>query len=78
MRMFREGVGLDHIEHGVLLGCARRYVSLLNGTAVGLVLGLRYFAPAIEEARSLRISEDYWRHLAFRVAKFEQQWVGKH
>ena len=73
MRMFREDVGLDHVEHGVLLGCARRYVSLLNGTAVGLVSGLRYFAPAIEEARSLRISEDYWRHLAYRVAKFEQQ-----
>ena len=51
----------------------RRYVALLNGTVLGPVAGLSYF----KEVRSLRTSEGYWQHLSLRVAKLEQQWVGK-
>jgi hypothetical protein len=72
-QLFREHVELKQIEHAVLLGCARRYVALLNGTAVGSVAGLSYFSLAIQEVRSLQTSEAYWQHLAVRVAKFEQQ-----
>ena len=75
MQMFREQVELIHIERGILLGCARRYVALLNGTAVGSISGLRYFSSAIQEVRALQISDGYWDHLASRVAKFEQQWA---
>ena len=73
-QLFREHVELKQIEHGVLLACARRYVAQLNGTAVGLISGLRYFSAAIQEVRRLQISEDYWQHVASRVGKFEQQW----
>ena len=73
-QLFREHVELKQIEHGVLLACARRYVALLNGTAVGLISGLRYFSAAIQEVRRLQRSEDYWQHVASRVGKFEQQW----
>ncbi len=76
-QMFRERVELKQIEHAVLLGCARRYTALLNGTVVGHVAGLSYFRPAIQEVRSLQTSEGYWQHPAARVAKFEQQWIGK-
>jgi hypothetical protein len=77
MQMFREQVELIHIERGILLGCARRYVAILNGTAVGPVSGLRYFSSAIQEVRALQISDGYWDHLASRVAKFEQQWASE-
>ena len=73
-QLFREHVELKQIEHGVLLACARRYVALLNGSAAGLISGLRYFSAAIQEVRHLQISEDYWQHVASRVGKFEQQW----
>lgn len=76
MQMFREHVKVVCIERGILLGCARRYVALLNGTAVGPISGLRYFSSAIQEVRALQISDDYWAHLAARVAKFEKQWAG--
>ena len=75
MRMFREQVELNYIERGILLGCARRYVALLNGTAVGPISGLRYFSSAIQEVQALQISDGYWGHLDSRVAKFEQQWA---
>jgi hypothetical protein len=74
-QLFREHVELKQIEHAVLLACARRYVALLNGTAVGLISGLRYFSGIIREVQDLQISADYWRHLGLRVRKFEQQWV---
>ena len=76
-QLIREHVELKQIEHGVLLGCARRYVALLNGTAVGPISGLSYFNSVIQEVRTLRISEDYWQHVALRVDKFEQQWADK-
>lgn len=75
-QLFGEHVELKQIEHAILLACARRYVALLNGTAVGIVSGLRYFSSAIQEVRTLEISQDYWQHLASRVGKFEQQWSG--
>jgi len=75
-QLFGEHIELKQIEHAILLACARRYVALLNGTAVGIVSGLRYFSSAIQEVRTLEISQDYWQHLASRVGKFEQQWSG--
>ena len=75
MQKFREQVDLMYIERGILLACTRRYVALLNGTAVGPISGLRYFSSAIQEVRALQISDDYWCHLAARVGKFEQQWA---
>jgi hypothetical protein len=74
-QMFREQVELIYIERGILLGCARRYVALLNGTVVGPISGFRYFSSTVQEVRALEISNDYWGHLASRVAKFEQQWA---
>jgi hypothetical protein len=51
-------------------------VALLNGTAVGLISGLKYFSGVIQEVLDLQISEYYWQHMVWRVGKFEQQWVG--
>jgi hypothetical protein len=75
VQLFGEDVELKQIDHAILLACARRYVALLNGTAVGLISGLVYFSAVIQEVRVFQISEDYWQHVASRVRKFEQQWV---
>jgi hypothetical protein len=74
-QLFHEDVELEQIAHAILLASARRYVALLNGTVIGLVAGLSYFRTAILEVRSLQTSEGYWRHLAQRVAEFEQRWA---
>ena len=76
-QMFRDHVELKQIEHGVLLGCGRRYVALLNGTAVGPIAGLKYFSSTIREVQALQASKDNWRHLALGVARFEQQWASR-
>ena len=50
-------------------------MALLNGTAIGLIQDLVYFRAVTQELRALPISEDYWRHVASRVGKFEQRWA---
>jgi hypothetical protein len=73
--LYREHIPVDHVEHGILLACARRYVALLNGTARGRINGLQYFQGAIEEARQSATSADYWRYLEHRVGQLEREWV---
>jgi hypothetical protein len=74
-QLFQEHVDLKQIEHAVLLACARRYIALLNGSAVGLISGLGYFNAVIQEVQALQVPEGYWQHVASRVSKFEQQWI---
>jgi hypothetical protein len=73
-QLFRERIDTKQIERAVLLGCARRYVALLNGTTVGPISALSYFSSVIQEAGALQVSEDYWRYVALKVAKV--QWTG--
>jgi hypothetical protein len=74
-QLFREQVGLEQVEHAILLACARRHVALLNGTVVGRIAGLSYFMSAIQEVRTLQTSGGYWQHLASRIGQLESAWM---
>jgi hypothetical protein len=69
-------VALKQIERGILLACARKYVALCNG-GDGMITSLGYFQNVIEEAATLHVSDDYWRHLQHRVKRLELEWAGK-
>jgi len=71
---YRSGVPLDHVRRAVLLGCARKYVSLVNNAGGSLITALNYFAGIVQEVATLEVSLDYWRHLALRIPKIESQW----
>lgn len=74
---FRQRIPIEQIEHGFLLGCARRFVSLLNRDGQEAITSLQYFQNAIDEAGRLQMPTDYWRYLQLRVDRFEQQWLAK-
>jgi hypothetical protein len=74
---FRQRIPIEQIEHGFLLACARRFVSLLNRDGQEAITSLQYFQNAIDEAGRLQMPTDYWRYLQFRVDRFEQQWLAK-
>jgi hypothetical protein len=62
-QLFLEHVELKQIEHAVLLACARRYVALLNETAVGLIPGLGYSAAPFrrfELSKSRKTTGNIW------------------
>jgi len=74
---FRQRIPIEQIEHGFLLACARRFVSLLNRDGQEAITSLQYFQNAIDEAGRLQMPGDYWRYLQLRVDRFEQQWLAK-
>jgi hypothetical protein len=74
---FRQRIGLDQIETALLLGCARKYVAMLNGKISGPITSLSYFQGVGEEVGKLQMSGDYTKYLRQRVARLEEQWLGQ-
>ena len=72
--LFERDVLIEHVEHAVLLGCARKYVALINHQSRDSIVSFSYFKNVIEEVRELKMPAEYWRHLQMRVARLEQQW----
>lgn len=73
--LFERQVPIDDIEHGVLLGCARKYVALINHQSRDSIVSFSYFQNVIEEVRELNMSAEYWRHLQIRIDRLEHQWT---
>ena len=74
---FRQRVGLDQIETAILLGCARKYVAMLNGKISGPITSLSYFQTVVDEVGKLQMSVDYTKYLRQKVARLEEQWLGQ-
>ena len=73
--LFERNISVEDVEHAVLLGCARKYVELINRQSGDLIVSFSYFQNIIEEARELKMSAAYWQHLQMRVDRLEQQWT---
>ena len=73
--LFQREVPLQQVERGFLLGCARKYTTLLNTRSNELIVSFSYLQNVIEEARELQLSADYWRYLQRRIDQMEQQWL---
>jgi hypothetical protein len=74
---FRQQVRLEQIETALLLGCARKYVAMLNGKVSGPITSLAYFQAVVDEVGKLQMSADYIKYLRQRVARLEEQWLGQ-
>jgi hypothetical protein len=72
---FRQQVRLEQMETALLLGCARKYVAMLNGKISGPVTSLAYFQAVVDEVGKLQMSADYVKYLRQRVARLEEQWL---
>jgi hypothetical protein len=73
--LFGRNVPIDDVEHAVLLGCARKYVTLINRQRCDSIMTFSYFENVIEEVRALKMPAEYWGHLQVRLARLEQQWI---
>ena len=73
--LFRRRIGLDQIETAILLGCARKYVAMLNGKTSGPITSLNYFQAVVDEVGKLQMLAHYTEYLRQRVARLEEQWL---
>jgi hypothetical protein len=76
--MYRRGVSMEQIKRAILLGCARKYVAMLNTETRTPIASLQYFADIVEEVSESAIPESYWEPLRAKVTRMEQQWLHAH
>jgi hypothetical protein len=69
------GVTLEQLRRAIWLGCARKYVSLLNGQSRLPITSLAYFASLLEEVSQPQISVSYWDHVRRRTEEMEKRWL---
>jgi hypothetical protein len=74
--LYRRGITLVHFQRAIWLGCARKYVALLNGSenAPMLVTSLNYFSALLSEVAETSVGEDYWKHMQNKVTQLERMW----
>ena len=72
--LHRRGVSLEQITRAILLGCARKYVAMLNAGTRTPITSLQYFADLVEEVIESAIPESYWEPLRWKMERMEQQW----
>jgi hypothetical protein len=74
--LYRRGITLVHLQRAIWLGCARKYVALLNAPENGdmLITSLSYFSNLVNEVSETLVSEDYWKHMQSKVVQLEGMW----
>jgi hypothetical protein len=74
--LYRRGITLVQIQHVIWLGCARKYVAMLNSgeNAQLLITSLNYFLALVEEVTETSVGEDYWTHMQHKAKQLETMW----
>jgi len=75
LTLCRRGVGLEQLRRAIWLGCARKYVALLNGQTRQPINSLAYFASLIDEVAQPQIPASYWEHVRCRMEQMEKRWL---
>jgi len=71
----RRGVTLTQVERAIWLGCARKYIALLNGQTPMLITSLHYFTGLVDEVLATNVAESYWQHVQRKADQLEGRWV---
>lgn len=72
---YRCGITLNQLERAIWLGCARKYIALLNGQGTMPITSLRYFTGLVEEVISTTVADSYWLHVQRKAEQLERSWL---
>jgi hypothetical protein len=75
LNLYRHEVSLEQVRRAIWLGCARKYMAMLNGQTRQPITSLAYFAPLIEEVGQPQIPASYWDHVPRRMEEMEKRWL---
>lgn len=73
LNLYRREVSLEQVRRAIWLGCARKYVAMLNGQTRQPITSLAYFASLMEEVRQPQIPASYWDHVRRRMEEMERR-----
>jgi len=72
--LYRRGVPLEALQRAIRLGCARKYIAMLNGQPPAPIASLGYFTALLEEVARAPVTKIYWEHVRRKVETLERQW----
>ena len=75
VNFYRRGVSLEQIQRAIWLGCARKYVALLNSQTPLLITSLHYFSAIVHEVGETAVGDGYWSHVRRRAEQLERRWI---
>ncbi len=75
LNLCQRGVSLEQLCRAIWLGCARKYVAILNGQTRLSITSLGYFASLIEEVNQPQIPESYCEHVRSKMEELEKRWL---
>ena len=75
LNLCRREVSLEQVRRAMWLGCARKYVAMLNGQTRLPIISLAYFASLIEEVSQPQIPASYWDHVRRKMEEMERRWL---
>jgi hypothetical protein len=75
LNLSRRQLSVEQVRWAIWLGCARKYVALLNGQTRQPITSLAYFASLIKEVRQPQIPASYWDHVRRRMEEMERRWL---
>lgn len=70
----RRGIPLETVQHALLMGAVRKYVSWLNGGAPQPIGSLAYFSALVSEIRERPLPAGYEEYLQRKVIQLARAW----
>jgi len=75
LNLCQRGVSLDQLRRAIWLGCARKYIAMLNGQTRVPITSLAYFATLIDEVSQPEVAASYWEYVRGRMEEWEKRWL---
>ena len=67
--LYQRGVPWIAIENALVLAVTRRLVRPAGALPLGTIRSLAYFVPVIEEVLEIKVGQDYFEYLRFRLSR---------
>ena len=71
----RRGIPLCQLQRAICLGCARKYLTLLNGQSSMRITSVHYFTGAVDEVAATTVGDSYWLHVQWKAEQLERGWI---
>lgn len=72
--LYRRDVSLETVRRAIWLGCARKYLAMLNGQPAAPIASLGYFTALLDEVARAPVTGDYWQHVRQKLKSLERRW----
>jgi len=68
-QLHQRGVPLETVENAFVLAAARRIIRPADAAPLGTIRSLAYFSPVIEEVLDLKVGQDYFPYLRYKLKR---------